>query len=50
LQWRYGRTVASYLAIDVGTDRLAAGVVDTSGDVVVRDRVATPPRDWSAAV
>jgi glucokinase len=49
LQWRYGRTVASYLAIDVGTDRLAAGVVDTSGEVVVRDRVATPPRDvWPA--
>jgi glucokinase len=41
--------VASYLAIDVGTDRLAAGVVDATGEVVVRDRVATPPRDvWPA--
>ena len=39
----------TYLAIDVGTDRLAAGVVDETGDVVVRDRVATPPRDvWPA--
>jgi predicted NBD/HSP70 family sugar kinase len=33
--------MASYLAIDVGTDRLAAGVVDGAGEVVVRDRVAT---------
>ena len=41
--------VAPYLAIDVGTDRLAAGVVDGAGEVVVRDRVATPPRDvWPA--
>jgi glucokinase len=41
--------MASFLAIDVGTDRLAAAVVDASGDVVVRDRVATPPRDvWPA--
>jgi glucokinase len=41
--------VATYLAIDVGTDRLAAGVVDESGDVLVRDRVATPHRDvWPA--
>ena len=39
----------TYLAIDVGTDRLAAGVVDETGEVVVRDRVATPPRDvWPA--
>ena len=39
----------TYLAIDVGTDRLAAGVVDEAGEVVVRDRVATPPRDvWPA--
>src|SRR5262245_18977653 len=45
----YGRRVASYLAIDVGTDRLAAGVVYGSGEVIVRDRVATPPRDvWPA--
>ena len=41
--------MATYLAIDVGTDRLAAGVVDEAGEVVVRDRVATPPRDvWPA--
>jgi len=39
----------TYLAIDIGTDRLAAGVVDDEGDVVVRDRVATPQRDvWPA--
>ena len=41
--------MATYLAIDVGTDRLAAGVVDEAGEVIVRDRVATPPRDvWPA--
>jgi glucokinase len=41
--------MASYLAIDVGTDRLAAGVVDEAGAVVVRDRVTTPHRDvWPA--
>jgi glucokinase len=41
--------VATYLAIDVGTDRLAAGVVDETGAVLVRDRVATPHRDvWPA--
>lgn len=39
----------TYLAIDVGKDRLAAGVVDGSGEIVVRDRVATPARDvWPA--
>ena len=41
--------MATFLAIDVGTDRLAAGVVDETGVVVVRDRVATPQRDvWPA--
>lgn len=41
--------MATYLAIDVGTDRLAAGVVDETGEVLVRDRVATPHRDvWPA--
>jgi glucokinase len=41
--------VPAYLAIDVGNDRLAAGVVDDEGSVIVRDRVATPPRDvWPA--
>lgn len=39
----------TYLAIDVATDRLAAGIVDDRGEVVVRDRVTTPPRDmWPA--
>jgi glucokinase len=38
-----------YLAVDVGGARLAAGVVDDAGAVVVRDRVATPTRDvWPA--
>lgn len=38
-----------YLAIDLGPTRLTAGVVDTSGQVVLRDRVATPPRNvWPA--
>ena len=41
--------MASYLAIDVANDRLAAGIVDDRGEVVVRDRVTTPPRDvWPA--
>lgn len=34
----------SYLAIDLGAQRLAAGVVDASGKVVIRDRVAAPAR------
>ncbi len=39
----------AFLAIDVGTERLAAGIVDDLGEVLVRDRVATPPRDvWPA--
>ncbi|MEO6570815.1 MAG: ROK family protein [Ilumatobacteraceae bacterium] len=38
-----------YLAIDVGTSRLAAGVVDADGNVVVRDRITTPQRNvWPA--
>lgn len=38
-----------YLAVDVGGTKLAAAVVDDSGEVLVRDRVATPPRDvWPA--
>ena len=38
-----------YLAIDVGHDRLAAGIVNDYGEVLVRDRVATPHRDvWPA--
>ena len=38
-----------YLAIDVGGTKLAAGIVDESGTVLLRDRIATPPRDvWPA--
>lgn len=37
------------LAIDVGSHRLSAGVVSEEGEVVVRDRVAAPPREpWLA--
>ena len=42
-------TGSVYLAIDIGHDRLAAGVVNDYGEVLVRDRVATPARDvWPA--
>ena len=34
-----------YLAIDLGASRLAAGIVDLDGEVIVRDRVATPARN-----
>jgi glucokinase len=34
----------SYLAIDLGAQRLAAGVVDQAGTLVIRDRVAAPTR------
>jgi glucokinase len=34
-----------YLAIDLGASRLAAAIVDRDGEVVVRDRVATPSRN-----
>jgi glucokinase len=38
-----------YLAVDVGGAKLAAAVVSEQGDVLVRDRIATPPREvWSA--
>jgi glucokinase len=38
-----------YLAIDVGGTKLAVGIVADSGEVLVRDRVATPTRDvWPA--
>jgi glucokinase len=38
-----------YLAVDIGGTKLAAGVVDDEGRVVVRDRVPTPQRDvWPA--
>lgn len=40
---------AGYLAIDLGPSRLAAGVIDERGEVVVRDRLATPGRNvWPA--
>ncbi len=39
----------SYLAIDIGGTKLAAGVVAHDGRVVVRDRVPTPQREvWPA--
>ncbi|HWM18294.1 MAG TPA: ROK family protein [Ilumatobacteraceae bacterium] len=34
----------TYLAIDLSVTRLAAGVVDDAGKLIVRDRVATPSR------
>lgn len=38
-----------YLAIDIGGTKLAAGIVDAEGTVLVRDRIATPPREvWPA--
>jgi glucokinase len=38
-----------FLALDVGGTKLAAGIVDARGRVLVRDRVATPARDvWPA--
>ncbi len=38
-----------YLAIDVGSAKLAAGIVAEDGEVLVRDRIPTPPRDvWPA--
>ncbi len=40
---------SGYLAIDLGPSRLAAGILDPDGAVVVRDRVATPGRNvWPA--
>ncbi len=38
-----------YLAIDVGSAKLAAGIVGEEGEVLVRDRISTPARDvWPA--
>lgn len=39
-----------YLALDVGSAKLAAGVVSESGEVLVRDRISTPPRDVLSAL
>lgn len=38
-------TTGPVLAVAIDSSRLAAGIVDTSGDVLVRDRVSTPTRD-----
>ena len=38
-----------FVAIDLGPSRLAAGIVDADGEVVLRDRLATPARNvWPA--
>ncbi len=38
-----------YLAIDVGGAKLAAAIVNEQGEVLVRDRIATPQREvWAA--
>lgn len=38
-----------FLAIDVGSEKLAAAIVGEHAEVLVRDRVATPQRDvWAA--
>lgn len=38
-----------YLAIDVGAAKLAAAIVSEQGEVLVRDRIATPQREvWAA--
>ena len=38
-----------YLAIDIGGTKLAAGIVDGDGELLVRDRIATPAREvWPA--
>lgn len=43
------RGVTCFLAIDVGGTKLAVGVVSDTGEVLVRDRIATPGRDvWPA--
>ena len=34
-----------YLAVDVGGTKLAAGIVSLDGEILVRDRVPTPPRE-----
>lgn len=40
---------ACYLAVDVGGVKLAAAIVSDQGEVLVRDRIATPQREvWAA--
>lgn len=44
-----GGVAGPYLAIDIGGTKLAAGIVDDHGTLLVRDRIATPSRDvWPA--
>jgi glucokinase len=44
-----GAAPPTYLAVDLTVTRLAAGVVDGTGKLIVRDRVATPSRHvWPA--
>lgn len=44
-----GVTTACVMAVDIGAERLSAGLVTAGGEVVVRDRVTTPSRDvWPA--
>lgn len=41
--------MSCYLAVDVGGAKLAVGIVSDTGEVLVRDRIATPGRDvWPA--
>jgi len=43
------RVDGPYLAIDIGGTKLAAAIVDETGTVLVRDRIATPAREvWPA--
>ena len=35
----------TYLAIDLGPTRMSAGLVDAEGEIIVRDRLATPTRN-----
>ncbi len=40
-----------FVAIDLSPSRLAAGIVDPDGEVVIRDRLATPARNvWPALI
>ena len=45
----FANDVEPVLAVVIDSSRLAAGIVDATGDVLVRDRVSTPARDvWRA--
>ena len=42
-------TTSGILAVDIGGTKLAAAVVSAQGDIIRRDRVATPNRaPWAA--